>query len=74
MSSREPMTAVARVTEVIACSPISFDDAIRNGISRAAETLDNIAGAWVGDHQLELTDGVITAYKVVLKLTFSADP
>ena len=34
--------SVARVTEIKAASPKSFDDAIRVGIERATETLDRI--------------------------------
>jgi flavin-binding protein dodecin len=39
--------SVARVTEIIAASPSSFDDAIKFGVARAAKTLDNVKGAWV---------------------------
>ena len=37
--------AVARVTEIIASSPKSFEDAIEKGIARADKTLKNIRGA-----------------------------
>lgn len=38
---------VARVTEIIAASDRGLEDAVRNGIERANETLDQIEGAWV---------------------------
>jgi flavin-binding protein dodecin len=38
--------SVARVTEVIASSKKSFDDAIETGVKRAAKTLKNVTGAW----------------------------
>ena len=41
--------AVARVTEITASSPNSFDDAVRVGLERANKTLDNVEGAWVKD-------------------------
>jgi hypothetical protein len=37
--------AVARVTEIIASSIKSFDDAVANGVARAAETLKNVESA-----------------------------
>ena len=39
--------SVARVTEIIASSPKSFDDAMDVGVARAAKTLKNVTGAWV---------------------------
>ncbi len=62
--------SVARVTEIIAGSPKSFDDAIRVGIDRAAKTLKNVRGAWVQDQELILDDGNIKEYRVHLKVTF----
>jgi dodecin len=61
---------VARVTEVIAASKKSFDDAIETGVSRANKTLKNVTGAWVKDQSMEISKGKVTLYKVVLKITF----
>ncbi|MEN8763802.1 MAG: dodecin family protein [Thiogranum sp.] len=62
--------SVAKVTEIIASSNKGFDDAITNGIKRANKTLKNIKGAWVKDQQLTVSDGKVTEYRVVLKVTF----
>lgn len=62
--------SVARVTEVMAQSPISFDAAVQLGIDRACQTLDNVTGAWVQDQKVDIADGVITNYRVTLKITF----
>lgn len=62
--------SVARVTEIIAGSPKSFDDAIKIGVMRAAKTLKNVKGAWVQDQELILDDGNIIEYRVHLKVTF----
>jgi flavin-binding protein dodecin len=62
--------SVARVTEIVAASPNSFDDAIKAGIARAAKTLNNVKGAWVQDQELILDDGDIKEYRVHLKVTF----
>ena len=62
--------AVARVTEIIAGSKKSFEDACKAGIKRANKTLDNVKGAWVQDQQLVVEDGKITEYRVTMKVTF----
>ena len=41
--------SIARVTEVVASSKKSFDDAIEDGAKRATKTLNNVTGAWVQD-------------------------
>ncbi len=61
---------VARVTELIAGSPNSFDDALKAGIDRATKTLKNVKGAWVQDQEVILDDGKIKEYRVHLKVTF----
>jgi flavin-binding protein dodecin len=64
------MSSVARVTEITASSTKSFDDAIKLGIDRANQTLRNLRGAWVKSQKIEIRDGKITDYRVVLKVTF----
>ena len=39
--------SVAKVTEIIASSEKSFEDAVAVGIKRASKTVKNITGAWV---------------------------
>ncbi len=62
--------SVARVTEITASSPQSFEDAMRVGITRATQTLQNVMGAWIKNHEVVITDGKITEYRVRLKVTF----
>ena len=62
--------AIARITEVISTSSISFDDAIKKGIERAARTLDNVNGAWVQDQKVTVENGSIVEFEVTLKITF----
>jgi flavin-binding protein dodecin len=61
---------VARVTEITAASPESFDDAIRTGIARAVKTLDNVRGAWIQDQEIVVEDDKVTQYRVHMKVTF----
>ncbi|MCC6930567.1 MAG: dodecin domain-containing protein [Gemmatimonadaceae bacterium] len=62
--------SVAKVTEIIASSPKSFDDAIASGIKRANKTLRNVKGAWVAGQKVEVEKGKITEYRVTLRVTF----
>jgi flavin-binding protein dodecin len=62
--------AVARVTEIIASSKKSFEDAVESGVARACETLKNVEGAWVQDQKVVVENSKITEYRVNLKVTF----
>ena len=63
--------SVAKVTEIIASSTKSFDDAILIGITRAHKTLTNLKSAWIENQQVMLNeDGQIKEYRVMLKITF----
>ena len=68
--SVESTHTVARVTEIIASSPKSFEDAVTAGVARACKTLQNVTGAWIQDQKVDIEDGQITAYRVTLKVTF----
>ena len=62
--------SVAKVTEISASSPKSFEDAIARGIDRANKTLDKVKGAWVSEFKVDVDDGKIVAYRVIMKVTF----
>ena len=62
--------SVARVTEIIASSSKSFEDAIRVGVKRANKTLTNVKGAWVESQKIVVEKGKIVEYRVILKVTF----
>lgn len=67
------MSTVARITSISSRSETSFDDAVRGGIERASSTLRNVSGAWVKEQKVDVTDGTITGYQVVLEVTFVLD-
>lgn len=62
--------SVAKVTEIIASSSKSFDDAVAEGVKRASKTLKNVQGAWVNEQKVVVEDGKITEYRVSMKVTF----
>ncbi len=61
---------VARVTEISATNPDSFEAAINEGVNRATSTLRGVEGAWVKDMNVMIENGNITGYKVNLAVTF----
>lgn len=61
---------VAKVTEITSSSKKSFEDAIENGVERAAKTVKHIQSAWVADQSVRVENGKVTEYHVRLKLTF----
>jgi len=65
--------SVAKISEISATSKKSFDDAIQNGLKRAAKTLRGIQSAWVADQEVYVKGGKISEYHVRLKLTFLMD-
>lgn len=67
------MATVARVTTITSRSGKSFEDAIREGIARSNKTLRNVSGAWVKEQKVEVADGGITSWQVVLEVTFVLD-
>jgi dodecin len=62
--------SVAKVTEITASSPKSFDDAVKVGITRASKTLKHIQGAWVNEMKVEVKDDKVMEYRVNMKVTF----
>ncbi len=62
--------SVAKVIEVISKSKVSFDDAIKQGVARASETVRDVSSAWVKDQSVTLSNGKIMEYIVILKVTF----
>jgi flavin-binding protein dodecin len=66
----EEAMSVARVTEITSSSNKSFQDAIEQGIARAAKTLKNVEGAWIQDQKVVVENGTISAYRVNMKVTF----
>jgi flavin-binding protein dodecin len=61
---------VARVTEIIAASSKSFDDAIQIGFARATKTLRGITGMRVVEQRVAVEDARIREYRVRLEVVF----
>ena len=61
---------VARVTEIIAGSPKSFEDALKVGFARATKTLRGITGMRVVEMRVAVENSKVTEYRVRLEVIF----
>ncbi len=61
---------VAKTIEIVADSETGIEDAVRQGVRRADESLDQIRGVWVKDIEATVSGGEITGWRVRMMLTF----
>jgi flavin-binding protein dodecin len=66
-------TQVARVTEIIAESPNSFDDAVKVGFNRAVKTLRGITGLRIVEQRVSVKDNKINTFRVKMEVIFILD-
>jgi hypothetical protein len=64
------MIQVARVSEAIAESPVSFEDALQVGFKRATETLRGITGLRLIEKRISVKDNKIATYRVKFEVIF----
>ena len=65
--------AVARVTKITASSTSGFQEAVNDGLSRAASTLRGITGLEVVSQKAKVENGRIVEYRVTIEVTFVLD-
>jgi len=61
---------IYRVTEIVGSSPESVQQAMRNGISRAAQTVRNVEWFEATEFRGHVVDGEIEAFQVTMKIGF----
>ena len=64
---------IYRVTEIVGSSPDGVDQAIRNAITRASQTLRNLDWFEVSEIRGHVQDGKVAHYQVVLKVGFRVE-
>ncbi|MHB8069254.1 MAG: dodecin family protein [Desulfobaccales bacterium] len=64
---------VARVTQAIAESPVSFEDALQAGFKKATKTLRGITGLRILEQRLSVKDNKIATYRVKFEVIFVLD-
>jgi len=65
---------VAKVIEISSSSSKGLEDAVKDGLKRAAKTINNIRGAWVNDIKvITAPDGTVTEWRVNMRVNFIVD-
>ena len=64
---------VYRLSEIVGSSQTSVDDAIRNGITKAAQTVRNIEWFETKEIRGQVVDGGVAYFQVRLKVGFRVD-
>lgn len=63
--------SVAKIIEINASSEVGFEDAVRSGLKKCAESVKNIKGAWVNDTKVVTDDqGNVTEWRVSMRVSF----
>ena len=62
--------SVLKVIELVGSSPSSWEEATKNAIDKAAETLRDITGADVVGQTVVVKNGAIVEYRVDVKVAF----
>lgn len=62
--------AVLKVIEVLASSPVSWEDATASAVKTAAKTVKEIRSVYVQDQSAVVNKDKITEFRVNVKITF----
>lgn len=62
--------AVLKVIEILANSDKSWEDAARQAVKHASETVKNIKSVYVKDQSATVKNNEISQFRVTLKVTF----
>ena len=62
--------AVAKTLEIISSSTESIEAAVRDGLAKAAETVQGIQEVWVQGTKAVVRENKVAEWRVTLKLTF----
>ena len=68
--AKKPSASVYRITEVIGTSAQSWEDAARNAVETAANTLRDLRVAEVGKLDMKVEDGKVVAFRARVQLSF----
>ena len=62
--------SVYKIIELVETSPISWEEAAKNAIARASQTLRDLRIAEVSAMDLHIKDGEVEFYRTKMKLSF----
>ena len=61
---------VYRLSEIVGSSPTSVDDAVRNAVRKAAQTVRNIEWFQTQEIRGQVVDGAVAYFQVTVKFGF----
>ncbi|MCB0668256.1 MAG: dodecin domain-containing protein [Saprospiraceae bacterium] len=64
------MMSILKVIEILADSEKSWEDAARNAVEKANDSVKNIRSLYVQEQSATVSDGKISKYRVNVKITF----
>jgi flavin-binding protein dodecin len=64
---------IYRIAEIVGTSPNGVDDAIRNAVGRAGQTLRNMDWFEMAEIRGHLADGQVADWQVTIKIGFRLD-
>ena len=64
---------IVKVIEVIASSPIGFEDAVQNVVKEVSKTVRNIDSVFIKDMKAHVKDGQIISYGAICKISFRVE-
>src|SRR4051795_261857 len=69
-STLEGAMAVVKFIELSGRSSESFEDAVRQTVERAAQTIRNIQSVWVKEFEGVVENNRVTQFQVIVKVSF----
>ena len=71
MAKKSAQSGVYRVTEIIGTSAKSWEDAAKNAVETAANSLRDLRVAEIEKLDLKIEDGKVVAYRARVSLSFT---
>jgi flavin-binding protein dodecin len=70
MAKKSADNTVYRVTEIIGTSAVSWEDAAKNAVETASKSLRDLRIAEIGQLDMKIENGKVTAYRARVSLSF----
>ena len=65
--------SVLKVIEILSSSELSWEDAAKNGVAKASQTVKHIRSIYIKEQSAKVRDGGITEFRVNMKITFELE-
>jgi flavin-binding protein dodecin len=67
------MSGIYKKIEVVGTSPVSFADAVKNGVEEAGRSIHHMAWFEVSELRGAVKDGKVSEFQVTLKIGFKVE-